>query len=85
MKSYPLSIAIWADQGLNTVGRPLLNWYYDTTLFGDTDEVISSVLGKLTAHNKARRFRQAVDWFFLTFFGQTNHCWESIEWDEGGK
>lgn len=82
-KPYHRRVLVWIDQGINTLGGPPLNWFYDTTLFGDEDEVVSSVLGKLTAHNKARRFRKSVDWFFRTFFNQQNHCWESIEWDEG--
>jgi phage virion morphogenesis protein len=71
------------DQGLNVWGAPLFNWMYDTDKFGDEDEVVSSVLGKLIPEGKAVRFRTAVDWFFLKLTGEVNHCLNNIEADEG--
>lgn len=82
-KSLGKRLLVWIDQGANVTLSNPLNRVYGVDLFGNEDETISSVLGKLTAHNKAKRFRRAVDWVFRTFFGQRNHCWESIEWDEG--
>jgi hypothetical protein len=71
------------DQGWNVKFSWLLNWLYDTEKFGNEDETISSVLGKLQPAAKAERFRSAVNWFFLRFFGEVDHCANNIEADEG--
>lgn len=83
MKALPLRLLLGIDQFLNIALSWYWNWLYETTLFGDEDETISSVLGKLTSQGKATNFRKVIDWFFWTFFKQRNHCFESIEYDEG--
>lgn len=76
-------VLLWLDQGLNVWFGPIWNMVYKTDWFGDEDEVVSSVLGKLQAAGRDNRFRKAVDWVFLHLFGQRDHCKNSIEKDEG--
>ena len=84
-KSFSRRVLLWLDQGLNVWLGPLFNWLYKTNKFGDEDEVVSSVLGKLKADGKAERFRNAVDWVFLHLTGEKDHCINNIEMDEGKK
>ena len=82
-KSYIRRILLSIDQGLNVWFSPVWNWMYDTDKFGNEDETISSVLGKLQPEGKAARFRGAVNWVFLHLTGEQSHCAENIEADEG--
>lgn len=85
MKAYLWNILLWIDQGGNVWAGPLLNRLHKTDLYGDPDEVISSVLGKLQQAGQDTRLRRFVDWCALKLVGQHNHCQESIEADEGKK
>ena len=82
-KAFGWRVLLWLDQGLNVWFGPTWNRLYKTDLFGDEDEVVSSVLGKLQASGQDTRFRRAVDWVFLRLAGQHDHCKNSIEADEG--
>lgn len=77
-KTYLRRILLWLDQGLNVWLSPLFNWYYKTDKFGDEDEVISSVLGKMQQSGQDTQFRRIVDWVFLQL-GEQNHCLNNIE------
>ncbi len=72
MKRYLLGLLIAIDQGWNAV------------LLGNPDETISSRVGKAALEGKrwALIARAVIDWLFLSLAGQSNHCAESIEWDE---
>lgn len=82
-QSYIYKILVWLDNGINVWFAPLLNKIYSTDKFGDPDECISSILGKLQVEGQDTRFRKAVDWVFLKLFNQENHCINNIEYDEG--
>lgn len=80
-----LTALVWLDQGINALFYPLLNVYFRTQLFGNEDETISSVLGKLSAKRNERGIKWAsrVDYVFYKLAGQVNHCANNIEKDEG--
>lgn len=84
-KPYSWRILLWLDQGLNVWGAPIFNRMYKTDKFGDEDEVVSSVLGKMQKAGQNTRFRELVDWTFLKITGQKDHCLNNIEADEGNK
>lgn len=77
-KPYLKRLLVSYDQHWNVKFSPLLNWYYSTVLFGDEDECISSVLGKMALYGRDTRFRKFVDYVFLKVFGQENHCFNNI-------
>lgn len=81
-KPYSWRILLWLDQGLNVWGSPIFNRIYKTDKFGDEDEVISSVLGKMQKAGRDTRFRKVVDFAFLKITGQKDHCLNNIEDDE---
>lgn len=81
MSAWFWSVLVWADQGLNTIAGPVLNWALDPLhLFGDPDETLSSVMGKNVRDGACRgcylvcRLLHAFDPY---------HCPKSIEADEG--
>ena len=78
-KPYLRRILLSIDQGGNVTFSPLLNWLYNTDKWGNEDETISSVLGRLEKEGKAARFRAFVNWLFLKIEGEVDHCKNSIE------
>lgn len=73
----PLLISL--DQTLNVLLRKPLNWAFNSTLFGDPDETMSSVFGKevLAGNRRAYWVCRALHWL------DKDHCAKSIEKDEG--
>lgn len=80
---YLLNLATAKDQYWNAKYSPVLNLIYKTDLFGNEDETLSSVFGKMQKAGKDTRTRKVIDWVFLKLAGQVNHCLNHIEADEG--
>jgi len=69
-RGYFHNIVMAVDQFIGTLGGI------------DADESISSYLGRVKYDSFARK---AIDAFFKTFFGEDNHCLNSIEKRDTGK
>lgn len=69
---YVWAIWIGQDQLVNAI------------LGGNPDVTISSKVGLMSKNGSktARAMELVIDWLFLKFSGQQNHCFNSIEYDE---
>ena len=74
VKQYTYNLALGLDQWINTL------------LLGDPDESISGRTGRAMASGFPKwwvpTLRTVVDWIFLTFFGEHNHCANAVEREE---
>jgi hypothetical protein len=63
-----------------------LSQFNNTLLLGDPDESISGRLGRAYLSGKPKwwvePWMHAVDWVFVAFLGELNHCVESVEYTE---
>ncbi len=85
MKRYLWNLLIALDQFAGVAFAPLLNWACaaKAARFGDPDETISSVLGKLHKAGDGNRLARGL--YRLLNRLESQHCETSVEADRGNR